>query len=67
MKKIMMLAVLTLLLVSMLSFNVMAGAGDEYYNGEDSEQPAPGAEDSFGPGEPSDAPDTGDRTRNKDN
>jgi len=46
--------------------SVMAGAGDENYNGEDGEQPAPGADDSAGPGEPSDAPDTGDRTRNKD-
>ena len=46
------------------STGVLAGAGDENYNGEDGDQPADGI--SPGPGLPQDAPDTGDRTRAKD-
>jgi hypothetical protein len=64
MKKIVVIALVAMLVATMFGGNVIAGGGDEHYNGEDGEQPAPGI--SEGPGEPSVAPDTGDRTRNKD-
>ena len=70
MKKIIMIVMLALAVMSLISTVVMAGAGDENYFGEDGDQPATGAEDSPGDGLPSDdVPDTGatDRTRNKDN
>lgn len=67
MKKIIVIAMLALMVVTLFSITAMAGGGDENYNGEDGDQPAPGADESMGPGEPSDAPETGDRTRNKDN
>lgn len=65
MKRIIMLAVVALLLASSCSG---IAAADENYHGEDGEQPAPGADDSAGPGAPNNdtAGDAGDRTRNKD-
>lgn len=57
-----------MLLATGLASTAAAGSGDENYNGEDGDQPAPGAVESPGTGEPNTdaASDTGDRTRNKD-
>ena len=68
MKRVLILVFVAMLLATGLSGTAAAGSGDENYNGEDGEQPAPGADDSSGPGEPNPgaASDAGDRTRNKD-
>lgn len=65
MKRFVLLAVVALLLVTGCSGIATA---DENYHGEDGEQPAPGADDSAGPGAPNSdtARDAGDRTRHKD-
>jgi len=64
MKNLIILGLVGMLLVTMFCGFALAGSGDENFNGEDGEQPAPGAEDSPGEGLPSEAPDKGDRTRN---
>lgn len=68
MKRIVFLVLVAMLLATGLACAASAGGGDENYYGEDGEQPAPGADDSAGPGESNTgaASDTGDRTRNKD-
>ncbi|MBD3203772.1 hypothetical protein GF327_05725 [Candidatus Woesearchaeota archaeon] len=50
---------------ALLIGTAFASSGDENYNGEEGEQPAEGV--SPVPGEPNEAPDTGERTRFKDN
>lgn len=68
MRRLLILALAALILLTAVSGVATAGSGDENYHGEAGEQPANGAEDSPGSGEPSQdqASDTGDRTRNKD-
>ncbi|NLX49847.1 MAG: hypothetical protein GXY82_08270 [Methanospirillum sp.] len=68
MKKALFLVIVAVLLATGFAGGAVAGSGDENYNGEDGDQPALGADDSAGPGEPNTgaASDTGDRTRHKD-
>jgi len=68
MRRLLILALAALVLLTAVSGVAMAGSGDENYHGEAGEQPANGADDSPGTGEPNRdaAADTGDRTRNKD-
>lgn len=65
MKKMIVVVLISLVLATMICGSAVAN-GDENYNGEDGDQPAPGIDESPGPGEPSEAPDTGSRTRFKD-
>ena len=66
MKKTIIIAVLAMILMFSFGESVIAGGGDENYNGEDGEQPGEG----YVP-EASENPEVGqaetDRTRNKDN
>ena len=68
MRRLLILALAALILLTAVSGVATAGSGDENYHGEAGEQPANGADDSPGSGEPNQdqAADTGDRTRNKD-
>lgn len=68
MRRLLILALAALVLLTAVSGVATAGSGDENYHGEAGEQPANGAADSPGSGEPNQdqAADTGDRTRNKD-
>ena len=62
-KRTIILLVLVIVILALGSTSVLAGSGDEHFNGEDGDQPAPGAVESPGEGLPSEAPNIGLRTR----